>query len=65
MRIDQQEFAKRLAKADRSRVALRRATLELTALGRELLKQRSKRESDDIDRSERSRRRPARRPSSA
>ena len=62
--INPQELARRLAEADRRRVALRRATLELAALGRQLLEQRSKRESDD-NRSKRSRRRSARRPSGA
>ena len=60
MNINPQELARRLAEADRRRVALRRATLELAALGRQLLAQRSKRESDD-NRSERSRRGSARR----
>ena len=54
MNISPQELAQRLAEADRSRVALRRATLELAAMGRQLLEQRSKRESDD-NRSERPR----------
>ena len=60
LNISPQELAQRLAEADRRRVALRRATLELAALGRQLLAQRSKRESDD-HRSERSRRGSARR----
>jgi len=64
MIITPQELAQRLAEADRRRVALRRATLELVWMGRQLLEQRSKRESDD-NRSERSRRGPARRSSGA
>jgi len=64
MNISPQELAQRLAEADRSRVALRRATLELAAMGRQLLEQRSKRESD-VHRSERSRRGSARRLSGA
>ena len=48
MNISPQELAQRLAEADRRLVALRRATLELAALGRQLLAQRTKRESDDI-----------------
>ena len=51
MNISPQELAQRLAEADRSPVALRRATLELAAMGRQLLEQRSKRESD-VHRSE-------------
>ena len=62
MNISPQELAQRLAEADRRRVALRRATLELAALGRQLLEQRRKRKSDD-HRSERSRRGSARRSS--
>lgn len=64
LNISPQELAQRLAEADRRRVALRRATLELAALGRQLLDQRSKRENDD-NRSERSRRGSARRSSGA
>ena len=64
MNINPQELARRLAEADRRRVALRRATLELAALGRQLLEQRSKREGD-VHRSERSRRGSTRRPSGA
>ena len=64
MNINPQELARRLAEADRRRVAMRRATLELAALGRQLLEQRSKRESD-AHRSKRSRRRSARRLSGA
>jgi hypothetical protein len=48
MNITPEELGQRLAEADRRRVALRRATLELAALGRQLLEQRSKRESDDV-----------------
>ena len=60
LNISPQELARRLAEADRHRVALRRATLELAAMGRQLLAQRTERESDD-HRSERSRRGSARR----
>ena len=49
MNISPQELAQRLAEADRRRVALRRATLELAAMGRQRLELRSKRENDDID----------------
>jgi len=48
LNINPQELARRLAEADRRRVALRRATLELAAMGRQLLEQRSKRENDDV-----------------
>src|SRR5260370_27960994 len=46
MNITPEELGQRLAEADRRRVALRRATLELAAMGRQLLEQRSNRESE-------------------
>jgi hypothetical protein len=45
--IDATELAKRLAEADRTRVTLRKATLELVALGREILKQRERLETEN------------------
>ena len=62
MNITREELAQRLAEADRRRVALRRATLGLAVMGRQLVEQRSKCKSDD-HRSERSRRGSARRSS--
>ena len=64
VKINQRELDQRLAEADRRRGLLRRATLELVALGRQLLEQRSERESDAIHRSERPRRGSGRRVSS-
>lgn len=63
MNISQQELNRRLTEADNRVVTLRRATLELAALGQQLLSQRSKRERDVIHRPQRSDRGPARRPS--
>jgi hypothetical protein len=58
-----EELTRRLSEADRRRVALRRATLELMALGRQALKERGERKGDLANRSERPRRGSARRPS--
>lgn len=41
MKISQEELAARLAEADRVRAQLRRATLELRALGRAVLDRRA------------------------
>ena len=49
-----EELNRRLAEADRRRIALRCATLELAELGRQLLRQRNERETDGANRSERS-----------
>jgi hypothetical protein len=61
VKIDREELAQRLAEADRRRLALRKATVELAAVGKLLFKRPNKLESDVTDRSERSSRRPARR----
>ena len=53
MPIDSQELDRRLAEADRARLALRRATVELGAMGEEILK-KWKQRKQDYDRSERS-----------
>jgi hypothetical protein len=60
MPIDSKELAERLAEADRTRVTLRKATLELVALGREILKQRERPETENgRNRSDGSDRRPS------
>jgi hypothetical protein len=65
MRITAEELTRRMAEADRKRVALRRATLELGALGRQLLAQRSPPDREPLDRSRRTDRRPPGRPRGA
>jgi hypothetical protein len=52
--MDAKELAQRLAEADRQIVALRKATLELTAAGREILEQRNEHQTNNVDRPERS-----------
>ena len=47
MPIDSKELPERLAQADRTRLILRKATLELAALGREILKQRKQFETEN------------------
>jgi hypothetical protein len=47
-----EELTRRLSEADRRRVALRRATLELMALGRQVLKERREEKGDLANRSE-------------
>ena len=59
VKIAPEELTRRLTEADRRRVALRRVTLELAELGRQLLRERSAREIDGANRSERSHRGPA------
>ena len=54
MKMNERELNERLAEADRKIVMLRKATLELAALGREIVKQRTEQHTHDVDRSERS-----------
>jgi len=54
MPISSEELTRRLAEADRRRVALRKATRELTELGRQIRKERSKLNRNVSDRPKRS-----------
>jgi len=47
MKIDQEELNRRAAEADRARLALRRATLELLAVRDQLLEQHKSRQNAD------------------
>jgi hypothetical protein len=60
MRLDREELDRRLQVADARRLALRRATRELQALGAQILGERAaRRGGDDDDRPRRSDRGPA------
>jgi hypothetical protein len=61
MFISSEEMTRRLAEADRRRLALRKASQELSAFGKQILKQRSKAPANAIDRPKRSNRGTARR----
>jgi hypothetical protein len=53
MKIDQEELDRRAAEADRARLVLRRATLELIAVREQLLKQhKSRQDADRFSRSD-------------
>ena len=59
MPITSEELTRRLAEADRQRLTLRKASRELGELGKRILKERSKRENNVVDRPERSSNGPA------
>ena len=59
MPISSEELTHRLAEADRQRVTLRKASRDLSDLGKRILKERNKRENDVVDRPERSSSSPA------
>jgi hypothetical protein len=57
--ISPEEMTRRLAEADKRRLHLRRATLELKELGLKLFGRKNERETDGANRSERPNRGPA------